>query len=100
MNNVFDDLGFEHTNIVIKLVQLQEKHLISRSQAKHVLRGIETRFTHVTLDFTGVTLVGQGFVDEIFRVYQNQYPHITFHTINANDDINFMIERGIAIANR
>jgi len=53
---------------------LGQEQLISRSQAKRILRGLEKHFKVITLDFTGVTLVGQGFVDEVFRVYKNQHP--------------------------
>jgi hypothetical protein len=41
---------------------------VSRSEAKRLPRGLD-RFAHVTLDFQGVVLVGQGFIDEVFRVW-------------------------------
>ncbi len=91
-----ETLDFNRTDILVKLSQLHCEHLISRSQAKRILRGIETRFKLVTLDFSGITAVGQGFVDEIFRVYKNQHPEIKFQYINANQDVEFMIKRGIA----
>ena len=42
--------------------------LISRSEARRLLHGLED-FSEILLDFTGVTGVGQGFVDEVFRVW-------------------------------
>lgn len=78
--------------IIIKLVELQGARLISRSQAKRIVRNLE-KFKHVLLDFKGVEFVGQGFADQIFRVFHNEYPDIEINYTNANDDIKFMIER-------
>ncbi len=92
-----DDNAFDRTEITVELSRFAEEKLISRSQAKRILRNLD-KFKRVTLDFSGVKLVGQGFVDEIFRVFANLHPDIQIDYINANDDINFMIERGIATA--
>lgn len=48
---------------------------------------------HITLDFSDVRLVGQGFVDEVFRVFQNRYPDIVIESTHANNDVSFMIKR-------
>ncbi len=92
-----EDYGFERTEILVELSRLANEKLISRSQAKRILRGLD-KFKHVTLDFQTVKMVGQGFVDEIFRVYATKHPEMTFVYINANSDVEFMIERGIATA--
>ena len=42
-----------------------------------------------------IRLVGQGFVDEVFRVYVNQHSNIKFKYINANSDVEFMINRSL-----
>lgn len=94
-----DDLAFDRTEIIVELSRLAEEKLISRSQAKRILRDLD-KFKRVTLDFAGVKLVGQGFVDEVFRVYANQHPEIEFNYINANPDVTFMIERGLATSKR
>ncbi len=86
---------FDKTHILVKLSQSGDDTLVSRSQARRVLMGLE-KFKHVVLDFSGVSAVGQGFVDEVFRVYQNKNPHIKIEHINLNDDVKFMIERGIS----
>lgn len=90
-----ESLAFSRTDIVVALSKFQQEILMSRSQAKRIIRGLE-KFTHITLDFKDVRLVGQGFVDEIFRVFINKHPHIEITYINANDDVVFMIERGLA----
>jgi len=56
---------------------------ISRSQAKRLLMGLE-KFKQVVLDFKGVSSVGQAFVDEVFRVFQNEHPDIAIQYFNAN----------------
>jgi hypothetical protein len=85
--------AFSKTEIIVKMAKWGDETLISRSQAKRIVRNLE-KFNHITLDFKGVRLIGQGFVDEIFRVFINKYPHIKITYINANADIEFMIKRG------
>ncbi|MCH2533157.1 MAG: DUF4325 domain-containing protein [Bdellovibrionales bacterium] len=87
-----DSLAFDKTHIVVRFSKLPEENFISRSQAKRVLHGLN-KFERVILDFEGVKGVGQGFVDEIFRVYSNNHPHINFKYINANKSVEMMIER-------
>ena len=77
------------------LVQMANQHgerLISRSQAKRVAKNLE-KFSRVTLDFQGVNAIGQGFVDELFRVWQQKHPNTTLAYINANGTVKFMIQR-------
>ena len=45
--------------------------------------------------FDKVRIVGQGFVDEIFHVYQDKHPQKEIKYINANDDVLFMINRSL-----
>ena len=47
------------------------------------------------MDFRDIKTVGQGFVDEVFRIFQNKYPNIKIEYTNANEDVRFMIERGL-----
>ncbi|PIQ96831.1 MAG: ArsR family transcriptional regulator [Nitrospinae bacterium CG11_big_fil_rev_8_21_14_0_20_56_8] len=86
--------SFDKTHIWVQLSKLEEETLISRSQAKRILSGLE-KFRHVVLDFRDVPFIGQGFVDEVFRVYAEKHPEIRIEWTNANDDVRFMIERGI-----
>jgi anti-sigma regulatory factor (Ser/Thr protein kinase) len=90
-----DDYAFDKTDIIVEMSKFGDDTLISRSQAKRVLRNLE-KFNHITLDFKGVRLIGQGFVDETFRVFLNKFPHIKIQYINASSDVEFMIKRGIA----
>lgn len=89
-----ESLAFDRTEIVVELSRFGEETLISRSQAKRITRNLE-KFNHIVLDFKKVRLVGQGFVDEMFRVFAQKYPDIKITYINANSDVVFMIERGL-----
>ena len=65
---------------------------MSRSQAKRLVARFE-HFQKVILDFQDVTSIGQGFADQIFRVYQNEHPNVQLFVINATEDIKDMITR-------
>jgi anti-sigma regulatory factor (Ser/Thr protein kinase) len=81
-----DDIGFTKTVVPVRMAQYGDEKLVSRSQAKRLLERID-RFKTVLFDFREVETIGQAFADEVFRVFQNQHPHITFIPINANDAV-------------
>lgn len=89
---------FNKTDILVDLSQHFGERLISRSQAKRVCRRLEN-FTHVTLDFKKVEAVGQGFVDQLFRVYQRECPNLVITYIHANNSVDYMIKRSLATQN-
>jgi hypothetical protein len=47
----------------------------------------------VTIDFTGVDIVGQGFCDEVFRVFAAGHPQIVLAPTGMNESVAFMVER-------
>jgi hypothetical protein len=49
----------------------------------------------VVLDFEGVDLVGQGFADEVFRVWAQQHPDVLLIPTGMNEPVAFMVERAI-----
>lgn len=51
------------------------------------------RFREVVFDFAGVEMIGQGFADEVFRVWTNAHPKIVVSIDNATDEVAFMIRR-------
>lgn len=85
---------FDKTHIIVELSKLGDERYISRSQARRIVLGLE-KFKHVLLDFRDISTVGQGFVDEVFRVFKSKYPGIKIDFVNANDDVKFMIERSL-----
>ena len=90
----FDEIGFSKTIIPLKLMEYEGEKLISRSQAKRLLRRVD-RFKEVFLDFNGITEIGQAFADEIFRVYGNSNPQVHLQPINTSDDVMMMINRAL-----
>jgi len=85
------DYGFDKTEIRVKLYTLAGIY-ISRSQARRVLAGLE-KFKVIVFDFDKISVVGQAFADEIFRVFHHKYPHIRLETENMNEGVTFMVER-------
>jgi anti-sigma regulatory factor (Ser/Thr protein kinase) len=91
-----DDLEFAKTRVVIKLFAMGRR-FISRSEARRVAVGLD-RFREVLLDYRGVEEVGQGFVDELYRVWAAAHPDIRLASLGANRAIAFMLRRGGAKA--
>ena len=85
---------FDKTNFVVRLSMLGDERYVSRSQARRIVLGLE-KFKHVVLNFKDISTVGQGFVDEVFRVFQSKYPKIKIEYTNTNDNVRFMIERSL-----
>lgn len=87
------DLGFSKTR---PRVQLLETGLafVSRSEARMLMARLD-QFEDVELDFGGVASVGQGFVDEVFRVWPAAHPSISITPVNMNPAVEFMIRRGL-----
>lgn len=85
------DYEFDKTRIVIHLAQGREEH-ISRSQAKRLLFGLE-KFKRIVLDFKKAEGIGQGFADEIFRVFRNAHPTIQIQPVNMSPSVEFMVRR-------
>lgn len=88
-----EDLRFDRTTIRVALGEAGEE-FVSRSEAKRLVAGLDN-YSFVVLDFAGVHEVGQGFVDEIFRVWARAHPQITVSTANASPEVEFMIARGL-----
>ncbi|PHQ82348.1 MAG: hypothetical protein COB66_00470 [Coxiella sp. (in: Bacteria)] len=90
-----ETLDFDRTHIRVDLAKLGRDSLISRSEAKRILRNLQGKFNHIMLDFSRIRIVGQGFVDEVFRVFTLQHPEIKIDYCNANEDVDFMIKRNL-----
>lgn len=88
-----ESFEFGTTEVVVHLYQKGGvREFISRSQARRILVGLE-KFQKIILDFTNIVSVGQGFADEVFRIWFSQNPDITIEVKNANPDVQFMIKR-------
>jgi hypothetical protein len=85
------DFAFTKTRVVVKLFTLGT-HFISRSEARRVLGNLE-KFRSVVLDFTGVEEIGQGFADEVFRVWQASHPDIKLQAVSMSAPVAFLVRR-------
>ncbi len=86
--------SFDKTIIPVYLLEYEESNplYVSRSQAKRLLMRIET-FRSVLLDFENVPDIGQGFADEIFRVFANAHPECKIVPYNTTKAVEAMIRR-------
>jgi len=83
---------FDTTEILVGLSTFGMGDLVSRSQAKRVLATLE-KFRRIILDFRGIQSVGQGFADEVLRVFPAMHPKVIIEWRNANEAIDFMLKR-------
>lgn len=86
-----DEFRFSRTVPRIKLYEIGTR-FVSRSEAKRLGIGLE-QFSEVELDFAGVTDVGQGFADELFRVWAGAHPDTSLLPIKMNEAVTFMVHR-------
>ncbi|WP_339019524.1 STAS-like domain-containing protein [Fusobacterium animalis] len=90
-----DDFVFNKTKITVHLAKDYLGHdFVSRSLAKRILMNVE-KFKIIVLDFENIDNIGQGFTDEVFRVFKNKNPDITIVPVNMNEEIEFMINRAM-----
>ncbi len=87
------DMAYDKTRCVIRLFE-HGSRFVARSQAKRLMANLE-RFRVVEFDFKGIEQVGQGFVDEVFRVWANQHPETEIVPINMGRTVEFMVRRGL-----
>ncbi len=90
-----DEFSFSKTIVPVRLARHEGEKLVSRSQAKRLVSRFE-KFKKVVLDFTDVEEIGQGFADEIFRVFASSHPGVTLTPINVTPEVQQMIVRALA----
>jgi anti-sigma regulatory factor (Ser/Thr protein kinase)/uncharacterized protein (DUF1330 family) len=81
---------FYKTAVPLQIMQHGGDSLMSRSQARRLMNRFD-RFREVVLDFTGVTFIGQGFADEIFRVFANANPGTHLVPVNCTESVERMV---------
>lgn len=86
------DYRFSKSKVHIRL--LGERY-ISRSEARRLLPGLQ-KFSVVELDFANVESIGQGFADEVFRVFPASHPGTDFRPVNASPAVDAMIRHAIS----
>ena len=63
---------------------------IACSQERRVVYRLE-QFKQVEFDCSGIDFMGQGFADEVFRVFQEEHPEITITPLHASTSMLAMI---------
>lgn len=96
LRSVFDrfagrNYAFDKTSVRVRLFEGAGGY-VSRSQARRLLAGLG-QFRSIILEFAGVKLVGQGFADEVFNIWQAAHPDIRLEVHGANEDVSLMIAR-------
>lgn len=81
--------GFIRTRIPVKEACISGEP-VARSQARRICNRLE-EFKEVILDFDGVEFMGQGFADELFRVYALACPQVIMRPVNMTGDVVRMI---------
>jgi biotin operon repressor len=81
------DFKFEKTRVLVKLLR---RDYVSRSEAKRLLHNLD-RFSEVELDMRDVQNVGQGFADEVFRVFTSAHPDVSIRATNTSQAVGAML---------
>ena len=85
-------LLFDRTEVPVRLASIDSESLMSRSQARRLLRGLE-QFHEVALDFKAISSIGQPFADELFRVFPGENNKVRIVPNNTSPDVKVMIQR-------
>jgi anti-sigma regulatory factor (Ser/Thr protein kinase) len=88
------DLVFDKTEIRIRLSKTSPGGYVSRSEARRLLFGLE-KFKRIVIDFRKVRGIGQGFADEIFRVFHKQHPSIQLEPVSMAPSVAFFVKRAL-----
>lgn len=72
-------------------IRLLRPDFIARSEARRLLANLEN-VREIVVNFRDVRSVGQGFADEVFRVFANSHPGIVIHPEHASPAVLAMIK--------
>ena len=86
-----ESFEFDKTKVAVRLYKMGDLY-VSRSQARRIMSGLD-KFRIIDLDYKHIKNIGQGFVDEVYRVWKNKYPEKEIISENTNENIDFMIGR-------
>lgn len=104
LNEIFDEytdedtFAFDKSRTTVKLFEF-DVSFVSRSEAKRLARNLE-RFREVVVDFQGIEQVGQGFADELFRVWARDHPETKLVPANMGTPVRLIVDRALADAAR
>lgn len=84
------DVSFARTEVALRLAAGSDQTLESRALGKRIANRLES-FEVVDLNFDGIEAVGQGFADELFRVFASQHPQVQLRPCNMNARVAAMV---------
>ncbi len=84
------DYQFSKTSVRVQLFTKDRSRYVSRSTARRLLHRLE-QFQEIIIDFSGVKAIGQGFADEIFRVFLEKNTNVELKPVNACVAVRAMI---------
>ncbi len=85
--------GFIRTKIPVYEACLDHDP-VARSQARRIAARLDS-FQEAVLDFENVDIMGQGFADELFRVYHNEHPEVKLTPVNMNEFVNMVYHHAV-----
>jgi hypothetical protein len=83
MESVQDPVTQRLNKTSIRIELFRQGDFVSRTEAKLIGARLEG-FEVIELDFSGITQIGQGFADEMFRVWAKEHPSSHLVPVNAN----------------
>ncbi len=83
-------VGFERTVVPVHLMTSDVVGLDSRAQARRVVSRLH-EFKRAEVDFGGVSRIGHGFADELFRVQTSRQPGLNLVPINMSPAVAAMV---------
>lgn len=87
-----ENLDMTATLLKVSSLRHEDESIVSRAQAKRLLEKVKG-YGPVVLDFEGVDRIGQGFADEVFRVFADMRPEGRLLVTNASEGVLDMIRR-------
>jgi anti-sigma regulatory factor (Ser/Thr protein kinase) len=92
-----DGYGFDRTVVPLQLMVGGATGLESRAQAKRVATRLHS-FRCAEVDFSGISDVGHGFVDELFRVFLREHPEVDVVPVGMVPRVAAMVDSVRAVA--
>jgi anti-sigma regulatory factor (Ser/Thr protein kinase) len=84
-------VAFDRTVVPLRLITSALAGLESRAQARRVASRLH-EFRRAEVDFAGVTRIGHGFADELFRVFSAQQPGFELVPVNMAPAVASLVE--------
>jgi anti-sigma regulatory factor (Ser/Thr protein kinase) len=84
-----ESVGFDRTTVPLHLIGSHQV-LASRADAKRAVARL-SQFRRVEIDFAGITDVGHGFADEMFRIFRREHPETELVPVGMNAQVAAMV---------